>query len=237
MTIPEAALAWAKKIADDPRHGYSQASRWGKEGTVSDFDCSSFVISAYEQAGAGLKSAGATYTGDLRGVALRCGFSDVTAKCNLNNCSGMQPGDILLYHISGTNGHAAMYAGNSKIVHARGKSYGAAAPGDQGTEIAVTNYSRSKWQYVLRYTGSKAAVTSPAKVVKRYDVSTTLPIIKYGSRGRAVAVWQQIVGVETDGEFGQYTMAATLAFQRAYGLEDDGEVGPYTWSAGFKTVS
>ena len=233
MTIPEAALAWAKKIAADQTHGYSQASRWGNP----DYDCSSFVISAYEQAGAGLKSAGATYTGDLRGVALRCGFSDVTAKCNLNNCSGMQPGDILLYHISGTNGHAAMYAGNSKIVHARGKSYGAAAPGDQGTEIAVTNYSRSKWQYVLRYTGSKAAVTTPTVVVKRYDVSATLPIIKYGSRGRAVAVWQQIVGVETDGEFGQYTMAATLAFQRAYGLEDDGEVGPYTWSAGLKTVS
>ena len=233
MTIPEAALAWAKKIAADQTHGYSQASRWGNP----DYDCSSFVISAYEQAGAGLKSAGATYTGDLRGVALRCGFSDVTAKCNLNNCSGMQPGDILLYHISGTNGHAAMYAGNSKIVHARGKSYGAAAPGDQGTEIAVTNYSRSKWQYVLRYTGSKAAVTTPTVVVKRYDVSATLPIIKYGSRGRAVAVWQQIVGVETDGEFGQYTMAAALAFQRAYGLEDDGEVGPYTWSAGLKTVS
>ena len=86
----------ARKIAADQRHGYSQASRWGTVGTVSDFDCSSLVISAYEQAGVPLKSKGATYTGNLREVALSCGFEDVTKKVNLNTGAGLKKGDILM---------------------------------------------------------------------------------------------------------------------------------------------
>lgn len=237
MTIPEKALKIALDIAADPKSGYSQSSRWGP-----DFDCSSLVIHCYEQAGAGLKTAGAVYTGDLRQRALECGFKDVSSSVNFNTGSGLQKGDILLYHISGTNGHTAMYAGDGKIVHARGQSYGSAKTGDQGSEIAVTAYSRSRWQYVLRWNGkaSKPAATpAPAAPAapKRYAVNgVTLPIIKYGSVSRAVKVWQTIIGVEADAEFGKNTLAATLAFQRSAGLEDDGEVGPLTWAAGLKSI-
>ena len=231
MTIPEKALQLALDIAADPKSGYSQQSRWGP-----DFDCSSLVIYCYEKAGAGLKSAGAVYTGDLRQRALECGFKDVSGSVNFNTGSGLQKGDILLYHISGTSGHTAMYAGNGKIVHARGQSYGSPKTGDQGTEIAVTNYNRSKWQYVLRYGSGAAAPAKPAAKKKRYAVAATLPIIKYGSTGKAVKIWQLIMGVDPDGEFGPVTRAATIQFQKSQKLEQDAEVGSDTWAAGLKTL-
>lgn len=48
-------------IANDDSHGYDQDNRWGP-----DYDCSSFVISGFEQAGIQLETNGATYTGDLK---------------------------------------------------------------------------------------------------------------------------------------------------------------------------
>lgn len=235
MTIPEAAVKWAVAIANNPKHGYSQANRWGNP----DYDCSSFALSAYKQAGANI--GGATYTGNMRSELLKHGFKDVTSQVNLNTQKGLQPGDILLWHSGGTNGHTALYIGNGQIVHARGASYGSTAPGDQGTEIAVAPYYRGSWQTVLRYTGKEQAKaptpTQTTPTVKRYAVNTTLPIVKYGSVGRAVKVWQVIIGVEADGEFGKNTKAATLQFQKSKGLEQDAEVGSLTWAAGLKTIS
>lgn len=240
MTIPEAAVKWAVNTANDNRHGYSQQTRWGNP----DYDCSSFVLSAYKAAGANIGNA--TYTGNMRSELLKHGFKDVTSKCNLSTQKGLQPGDILMWHQGGTNGHTAMYVKKDQIVHARGQSYGSPSPGDQGTEIAVCPYYRGKWQYVLRYTGTETAKDTSQTVinapktdsaVKRYKVITEMPIIKYGSVGRAVKVWQIIVGVEADGEFGKITKTATLQFQKAYGLEQDAEVGSNTWSAGLKTIN
>lgn len=228
MTIPEKALQWALKTANDQSSGYSQADRWGP-----NYDCSSFALSSYKK-GAGVDIGSATYTGNLSEL-LKHGFKDVSKSVNFNTGSGLQKGDIIFYHKNGTNGHAAIYAGNGQIVHARGQSYGSPKSGDQGTEIAVTPYYKGSFDHVYRYTGTGSAASTP--IVKRYAVNTTMPIVKYGSVGRAVKVWQTIVGVTADGEFGQYTLAATLAFQRSQGLEDDGEVGTYTWSAGLKTVS
>lgn len=231
MTIPEKALAWARQIAADQSHGYSQQNRFGP-----DYDCSSLVLSAYKQAGVPIDWNVVCYTGNMQNLT-RYGFKDVSGSVNFNTGSGLQKGDILYYHISGTNGHTAMYAGNGKIVHARGQSYGSSKTGDQGTEIAVTSYYRGKWQHVLRYTGSGAAAPAakPAKK-KRYAVATTLPIIKYGSTGKAVKVWQMILGVDPDGEFGPVTRAATIQFQKSQKLEQDAEVGSDTWAAGLKTL-
>lgn len=223
-SIPEAALAWAISIANDQRHGYSQQNRNGP-----DYDCSSLVLSAFRKAGADVGQA--TYTGNMRAELLRHGFSDVTASINLASGANLQPGDILLYHIGGTAGHTALYAGQGQIVHARGQSYGSSKPGDQGTEIAVTPYYRGKWAVVLRYTGGGVAADR-----KRYQVTTELPILRYGDTGKAVKMWQMVLELTQDGEFGKDTLAATLQFQRASDLDDDGEVGPLTWAAGLKTV-
>ena len=235
MTAAISAYDWAASIAGNQKHGYSQQIRWGNP----DYDCSSLVISAYEQAGVPLKSKGATYTGNLRSVALACGFEDVTKKVNLNTGAGLLRGDILMYHRSGNIGHTALASGDGKIVHARGQSYGSSAPGDQGSEIAVTSYYRGSWTTVLRYTGVGAVgqngrtTTSPAK---RYAVTTTLPMIESGNIGKAVEVWQKIVGTTEDGEFGPKTKAATIAFQQRYSLEVDGIAGPESWGAGLRTL-
>lgn len=224
-SIPEAALAWAISIANDQRHGYSQSNRWGNP----DYDCSSLVLSAFRKAGADVGQA--TYTGNMRQELLKHGFTDVTASVNLASGANLKPGDILLYHIGGTAGHTALYAGQGQIVHARGQSYGSNKPGDQGQEIAVTPYYRGKWATVLRYTGN-----GQVKTIKRYKVETELPILRYGDTGQAVKMWQMVLGLTQDGEFGKDTLAATLQFQRASDLDDDGEVGPLTWGAGLKVI-
>ena len=91
MGVIEEAVAWAIETANDQSHGYSQADRWGP-----DYDCSSFVISAFEQAGVSLREAGASYTGNMRGPMIACGFVDVTYSIGLASGYGLQPGDVLL---------------------------------------------------------------------------------------------------------------------------------------------
>jgi peptidoglycan hydrolase-like protein with peptidoglycan-binding domain len=49
-------------------------------------------------------------------------------------------------------------------------------------------------------------------------------------------MWQMVLGLTQDGEFGKDTLAATLQFQRASDLDDDGEVGQLTWGTGLKLV-
>lgn len=146
----EKAVTWAVQIAQNPSHGYDQTHRWGP-----NYDCSSLLISAWQQAGVGVKAAGATYTGNMLSVFLRCGFEDVTAEVNLNTGAGLQRGDVLL----NVRHHTAMSIGNGKIVHASINEYGKAVggkTGDQtGREICVRSYYKySKgWNKVLRYVG------------------------------------------------------------------------------------
>ena len=70
----------------------------------------------------------------------------------------------------------------------------------------------------------------------RVSYTTTLPMIESGDMGKAVEVWQKIVGTAEDGEFGPKTKAATIAFQQRYSLEVDGIAGPESWGAGLKVL-
>ena len=63
-----------------------------------------------------------------------------------------------------------------------------------------------------------------------------MPLIKRGSKGKAVKIWQVIVGVNVDGDFGPATEAATRKFQKEHGLDVDGIVGKFSWSAGLGSV-
>ena len=164
------AVGLALQIAADNRHGYDQSSRWGP-----DFDCSSFLIWVWEQIGVLVKTAGATYTGNMKPAFLRCGFEDVTDKVNLLTGAGLQAGDILLNYAK----HVAMYIGNGLIVHAAGNENGGATggqTGDQtGREICTQGYYYSPsapWECVLRYTKEpEAAPDPPAETPKTYTVT------------------------------------------------------------------
>ena len=143
----EKAVKWAISIANDNSHGYDQANRWGNP----DYDCSSLVISAFEQAGIKLKSAGATYTGNMYGAAKSVGFSDVTGSVNRGNGSGIKRGDILLNR----ENHVALAIGNGRLVQASMNENGGITggrPGDQtGKEISTGGYYNYPWDDVLRY--------------------------------------------------------------------------------------
>ena len=57
-----------------------------------------------------------------------------------------------------------------------------------------------------------------------------MPLIKRGSKGKAVKILQIILGgLDVDGSFGWKTLNAVIAFQKKHGLDPDGEVGPLTW--------
>ena len=61
-------------------------------------------------------------------------------------------------------------------------------------------------------------------------------VLKTGTAGKAVRVWQTIVDVKADGVFGQVTYNATIEFQKARGLKADGIVGPKTWKEALEHV-
>lgn len=152
-TIIEKAVSFMTAIANDASHGYDQIYRWGEKG---DYDCSSLVITAWQNAGVPVKTNGATYTGNMYKVFTSLGFKDVTASCNLSNGSGMQRGDVLLNTVH----HTAMYIGNGQIVQASINEKGTAKggkPGDQKQlnglkgEINICSYRNYPWNYVLRY--------------------------------------------------------------------------------------
>lgn len=148
MTKTESAIRWMEEHAKDNSHGYDQRYRWGEKG---DYDCSSAVITAWQTAGIPVKTAGATYTGNMYRVFLANGFKDVTASVNLSTGAGMKRGDVLLNHVH----HVAMYCGNGKEVEAsineKGKATGG-QPGDQtGKEFLVRSYRNYPWNCVLRY--------------------------------------------------------------------------------------
>lgn len=222
MSIPDVALSWARQIAADNAHGYDQTSRWGV-----DYDCSSFVISAYKAAGVPLTC---TYTGNMRGDMLRNGFTDVTSSCNLATGAGLQAGDILLNH----KYHTAMYIGGGRIVHAsineRGTTTGG-TPGDQtGREICERSYYNYPWDCVLRYGAGNAAP-------ERKTCKVELPQISKGDTGAAVAALQAALtynGYDTtwiDGDLGLRTHNMLMGYQAEQGLTADGIAGAQTWTA------
>ena len=144
------AVTWAINIANDNSHGYSQSHRWGP-----DYDCSSFVISAFEQAGVPVKSkGGAGYTKTMYAPFIKCGFKDVTSSVSLPTGKGLKKGDVLL----NVGRHTALVIEDEgRIVHASINEFGGITGGQKGDqtgrEILIEDYFSFNWTYVLRYEG------------------------------------------------------------------------------------
>lgn len=83
-------------------------------------------------------------------------------------------------------------------------------------------------------------VTDVPMTITTKASDTKMKQIKKGSKGKAVKVWQAILGVDIDGSFGPKTKEATIAFQKKAFPKDeaewDGVVGEQTWKAGLESV-
>lgn len=186
MTKTEKAIRQMETWAKDASHGYDQDYRWGEKG---DYDCSSAVIQAWQNAGVPVKSSGATYTGDMKNVFLKKGFVDVTSKVNVATGSGLLRGDVLLNEAH----HVAMYCGNGKEVEASINEKGTAhrgKPGDQtGKEFLIRNYRNYPWNCVLRYRGniSSASDTEKKQNAVAYVARFTKDCKCYSAAGKTQA--------------------------------------------------
>lgn len=231
MSVIENAIAQMEAWAADDSHGYDQQYRWGERG---DYDCSAAVIQAWELAGVPVKSSGATYTGNMRGVFLRCGFQDVTGSVDLASGSGLQRGDVLLNIAN----HTAMYCGDGMEVEASINENGGTTggqPGDQtGREFLVRPYRNYPWDCVLRYTGAESG--EPGYTKPTYEYTVRLGLLKEGMADMQVQTVQELLAArgyysgDCDGIMGELTKRAVMGYQADTGLLTDGEVGGDTWT-------
>ena len=238
MTIQqriEKAISWMEDTANDDSHGYCQDHRWGSDG---DYDCSSAVISAWENAGVPVKTKGATYTGNMLGVFTANGFEVVTHDVNLKTGAGLKRGDVLL----NTAHHTAMYCGNGKEVEAsineKGTAHGG-KPGDQtGKEFLIRDYRNYPWTHVLRYAGT----TTTANITTGGKYMFSVGNVKSGTKGNDVKLLQRLLksngfkgadgkSLTIDGDCGTNTVYAIKAYQKKKSLSADGVAGPATWKS------
>lgn len=222
MTVIDNACAWAVNIANDNSHGYDQIHRQGP-----DYDCSSLVINAFEQAGVPVKEEGATYTGNMKKAFVRCGFEAIPYTKGML----LLKGDVLLNE----QHHTALYLGGGQLVQAssneKGGIYGGQTGDQTGREIALFNfYEYSKgWNYVLRYKNQEVA-----------KVNVEMPVLQKGSKCPEVGTVQTLLNalgyvgkngkpLTTDHDFGANVEYAVKNFQRSCNIGQDGIVGAKTW--------
>ena len=226
MSKVSKAVAYMVKVANDPKHGYSQTNRNGNPDTWSDYDCSSLVISAYQAAGVPVKDKGATYTGNMYSVFLQCGFKDVTNKVNLATGSGLIAGDVLLNHVN----HTAMMISTSQLAQAsideNGNISGGKVGDQTGYEIATRSYYNYPWNVVLRYPET-AAKALPVLDKSGYTLGKKTPGVLAYKQLLILAKKKGYIsqGVNNDEVFGKGTEKATNELLKKWGYKQNGVAG------------
>lgn len=212
----ESAISWAIGIANDDSHGYSQSVRWGPH-----YDCSSFVYSAFCQAGFNLPGSGTRYTQTMVNDFTKAGFIWIPWS-QIGNMSNLRRGDILLNNSSNSSKqHTEIYLGNGQNVGAHSPSKG----------ISVSGYYNHPWLGVLRY-GSSSAPSNPqiSKNQYWYDLQDRIEVTAYadGATSYFMSMFKdgnKIISQGVDG--GKFSMAAS-----AYGKGDYSAYFSCTNSAG-----
>ena len=157
-----------------------------------------------------------------------CDCSSLVRRC-IKDCSGVDVGNF-------TTANESYFLTNSKLFDkVTINSLSDFRVGDVGvtktkghTIIVVDGTHRA---------GESTSSASGTETTKNKKASETkMPTIKKGSKGNAVKIWQIIIGVDADGDFGSKTLTATKKFQKAHNLEADGIVGTNTWIAGLESV-
>ncbi|WP_338024637.1 CHAP domain-containing protein [Bifidobacterium aerophilum] len=143
-----AYLAWAKSIADDDSHGYSQTHRDGP-----DYDCSSLVYYALKAAGYAVPDS-AWNTTSAAAALPDLGFEKLDY-----SPGALQAGDIIW-----SDAHMEFYAGDGKYVGARHDEDGGIdgpRTGDQtGQEVAVYDSAPGGMSVIWRPTSTSSGECS-----------------------------------------------------------------------------
>lgn len=188
-------VSWAKNIADDDSHGYSQTHRKGNP----DYDCSSFVYHALKHAGLDVGSS--AFNTSSEGAALeKAGFE----RHDWAKVSDLQTGDIVW-----SSSHTEIYIGDGRFVGAHhDENGGVTGPkaGDQtGDEISVTSYAAGYTAY-YRYKGSMNVTNSDGSASSAQAVS--------GSTGstNVVGMSEQDAEAWFNGQQGPNNYCATYAY-------------------------
>lgn len=132
--------------------------------------------------------------------------------------------------------HVGVYVGGGYVVEATGHARG----------VVKTKLAGRGWGLwgKPRWISYEAAVTpaQPAQNASQATPSslavTGLPLLRYGDKGECVRSAQLLLigrgyscgSCGADGEIGQDTYNAIIAFQRASGLQQDGIIGAQTWA-------
>ena len=160
-------------------------------------------------------------------------------------------GDIVLFWKGSEYGHTGIVikvAKNGTITTIEGNT----SPGD-GTVVAngggvyqktytktqlnsANKYYRPDYSLVSDVTVSTQVTSSSntySKENSAVKITATLPVLKYSSKGVAVRMLQQCLGVTADGDFGAKTKTSLIAFQKNVFPKDssqwDGICGEKTW--------
>lgn len=150
----EIAVQKAIEMANDPQYGYNNdngANRWGP-----DYDCISFLQTAWKAAGVNIVSSGSAsfHTG-----CKNAGFIDITDQVDVNTGAGTRRGDIWVKYYR----HAAMMVSSTEMVEAYYNELYTGSGGEAGDQLQEQGKSPEEiginpwrphsetWDYVFRY--------------------------------------------------------------------------------------
>lgn len=132
------AIQFMIDLCNDDSHGYDQANRWGP-----DYDCSSSIITALQNAG--FDTGSASYTGNMSSELCARGWERLPPDV------GKEPGDICLCDAS----HVEMYIGDGNLAGFSSNEFGGITGGQTGDQTGqeghVHGYYDFPWDCVLRW--------------------------------------------------------------------------------------
>lgn len=131
--------------------------------------------------------------------------------------------------------HVGVYIGDGYVVEATGHARGVVKTKLAGRGWAL--WGKPRWiSYTDAATPAQPATTTPTTASAL--TVTGLPLLRYGDKGEFVRSAQLLLigrgyscgRCGADGEIGQGTYNAAVAFQRSCGLQQDGIIGAQTWA-------
>lgn len=132
--------------------------------------------------------------------------------------------------------HVGVYVGDGYVVEATGHARGVVKTKLAGRGWGL--WGKPRWiSYEAAATPAQPEQTSTQATASALTV-TGLPLLRYGDKGEYVRSAQLLLigrgyscgRCGADGEIGQDTYNAIIAFQRASGLQQDGIIGAQTWA-------